>query len=193
MRRCPMRRFACKACCAQLGRLLSCARRRTPLAIDRYGGSGVTVGGIEVRDISWMVPQVGCSAADAVAHLQIGAKMRKQSSEQQPRDPAPSQSPERCTYRANPIAIKHDPDSTLIDWIDEQGRRQPEAAALIGAGDSLSYAALAARTTQLAATLLAAGVARQDRVGVLLEPGADLVASLLAIMRIGAIYVPLHP
>ncbi|WP_158899997.1 amino acid adenylation domain-containing protein [Burkholderia sp. L27(2015)] len=118
--------------------------------------------------------------------------MRKQSSERQPCNLGPSQSAERRTHRANSIDLARDPDSTLIDWIDEQGRRQPEEAALIGAGDSLSYAALAARTTQLAATLLAAGVARQDRVGVLLEPGADLVASLLAIMRIGAIYVPLH-
>src|SRR5262245_31914167 len=48
-----------------------------------------------------------------------------------------------------------------------------------------------ARSARWAKRLLAAGVGKGGRVGVLFPQGADIVVAMLAIMRIGAIAVPL--
>ncbi|WP_323840237.1 non-ribosomal peptide synthetase [Photorhabdus africana] len=85
-----------------------------------------------------------------------------------------------------------DEKATIVDWFDEQWQNHPERIALIDTVDELSYGKLASQVMQLATTLLAVGIVEQDRVGVLLEPRVSLVVSLLAIMRVGAIYVPLH-
>lgn len=67
----------------------------------------------------------------------------------------------------------------------------PEKAAVIHRTGELSYAELHGHANAIAAALLARGVTQGDRVGVLLRRDARLVASLLAILKIGAAYVPL--
>lgn len=56
--------------------------------------------------------------------------------------------------------------------------------------ERLTYEAAEQRSLQLAAALLRAGVGRSARVGILLPNGADFVVSWLAIVRIGAVAVP---
>ncbi|MEU7214215.1 non-ribosomal peptide synthetase [Nocardia iowensis] len=73
----------------------------------------------------------------------------------------------------------------------EQVRQRPEAVALISDGRSVTYAELAARSEELAARLLAAGAGPEQVVGVALARSADLVAGLLAVLRVGAAYLPL--
>jgi acyl-CoA synthetase (AMP-forming)/AMP-acid ligase II len=55
-----------------------------------------------------------------------------------------------------------------------------------------SYAEIEARSARLARALLARGMGKGSRVGVLLPNGPDWIASTLAITRIGAIAVPLN-
>jgi amino acid adenylation domain-containing protein len=77
-------------------------------------------------------------------------------------------------------------------WAD----RRPDALAVVGPERRLSYRELDRRANQVAHALAAAGVARQEPVGVLLEPGADLVVALLGIHKAGAGYLPFdasHP
>ncbi|MFF7337771.1 amino acid adenylation domain-containing protein [Streptomyces sp. NPDC008163] len=69
----------------------------------------------------------------------------------------------------------------------------PEAPALITGAETLGYGGLDARADALAARLHAAGVRRGDTVGVLLERGAPLVVTALAVLKCGAAYVPLDP
>ncbi|SFF54912.1 amino acid adenylation domain-containing protein [Streptomyces mirabilis] len=83
---------------------------------------------------------------------------------------------------------------TRIDTaFDARAGRHPDAPALTHDGITTTYGALRERAERLAAGLRAAGVRPGDRVGVRLERGADLVATMLAVLKAGAAYVPMDP
>jgi amino acid adenylation domain-containing protein len=79
------------------------------------------------------------------------------------------------------------------DLFDAQVRARPDAAALVWGEESLSYQELDARANQLANHLVRLGVGPDARVGVLLERSAELIVSLLAVLKAGGCYVPLDP
>ncbi|EGX54824.1 amino acid adenylation, partial [Streptomyces zinciresistens K42] len=76
-----------------------------------------------------------------------------------------------------------------------QVRRAPDAVALRGDGILLTYGELDRAANRLAHRLAGLGV--RDRpetaVAVLMERSADLVIALLAVLKAGAAYAPLHP
>ena len=76
---------------------------------------------------------------------------------------------------------------TLGDLLDEMAAEHPHALALVSRHGQLSYAALQARVDDLARALMAAEVARGDRVAVLLPNRPEWVVAALAIARIGGI------
>ncbi|MFD2762814.1 non-ribosomal peptide synthetase [Micromonospora eburnea] len=69
----------------------------------------------------------------------------------------------------------------------------PDAPALRTDRETLTYAELDRRSTQLARRLRQLGVARETLVGICLERSADMVVSLLAVLKSGGAYVPLDP
>ena len=71
--------------------------------------------------------------------------------------------------------------------------RQPEAAAVVCAGTTLSYAELDARARAIAGALAADGIASGDVVAVLLERSERLVAAFLGVLMAGAVYLPIDP
>jgi amino acid adenylation domain-containing protein len=73
-----------------------------------------------------------------------------------------------------------------------QARRTPDAVAVVAGDVVLTYRELDARADVLAARLRALGVRAESMVGVLQERSADLVVSLLAVLKAGGVYVPLH-
>src|SRR6056297_4043089 len=77
---------------------------------------------------------------------------------------------------------------------DDGAARAPDRVAIIdlsGGRQELSYAALRSMADGLAHALVARGVARGDRVGVLRSQGAWCAAAHIAIWKIGAISIPL--
>ncbi|MGV9267972.1 MupA/Atu3671 family FMN-dependent luciferase-like monooxygenase [Kitasatospora sp. NPDC003701] len=66
-------------------------------------------------------------------------------------------------------------------------------AVLTPAGVSVSYREITDRTEQLAARLAAAGVTAGTPVATLLPRSTDQVAALLAVIRLGAVHVPIDP
>ncbi len=84
------------------------------------------------------------------------------------------------------------PARTLIDILEAAARACPGALALdAGSGGVLDYAGLLAATDELAGRLAGAGIGRGDRVGVRVPSGtADLYLAILAVLRVGAAYVP---
>ena len=65
--------------------------------------------------------------------------------------------------------------------------------ALVAGTQRLSYGKLQARTEQLTNYLMKQGVKSGDFVGICLHRHADLVTAMLAVLRLGAAYLPLDP
>jgi amino acid adenylation domain-containing protein len=76
----------------------------------------------------------------------------------------------------------------------EQVARTPHAIAVSEAatGAAVTYQELEERANQLAHHLIRFGVGHEDRVAVLMERSADLVVTLLAILKAGGVYLPVH-
>ncbi|MFC4531324.1 amino acid adenylation domain-containing protein [Sphaerisporangium dianthi] len=85
------------------------------------------------------------------------------------------------------------PRATVPELFAAQARETPHAVAVYDAARTMTYAALAARSDRLAERLRAAGAGRGSLVGVHLGRSADMVVALLAVMKAGAVYVPLDP
>jgi len=85
------------------------------------------------------------------------------------------------------------PDDTIVSMFAETVARHGQSAALVTAGETLSYDALAARAAGVKARLAALGVQRGDVVGVFVDRTPDWIAGLIGIMAQGAVYLPLDP
>jgi amino acid adenylation domain-containing protein len=82
----------------------------------------------------------------------------------------------------------------VLDLLEEQAERTPDAPAVVGiGGEILTYRELHAQANRLARHLLGLGISRGARVALTLDRSAELVISLLAILKAGAAYVPLDP
>ncbi len=83
---------------------------------------------------------------------------------------------------------------SLLGELERFAERTPDAIAIEQRGrESLSYAALLRSVRQLAAGLASEGVRASDRVAVLMPRSREAVAAQLAILWLGAAYVPLDP
>ena len=78
-------------------------------------------------------------------------------------------------------------------YFEDQARCQPDAPALRDQQQSLSYGQAEQRANRLARLLIAAGIGPGQPVGVCLPPGVDLAVSFLAVLKAGAVYVPIDP
>ncbi|MCB9252009.1 MAG: non-ribosomal peptide synthase/polyketide synthase [Flavobacteriales bacterium] len=84
-------------------------------------------------------------------------------------------------------------DDTIISLFESQVRKRPESPALQMEDEKLSYSALNQRAEELAIHLLNKGVKPQECVAILMERGLEMIISILAILKVGAIYVPINP
>ncbi|MFW5417952.1 AMP-binding protein [Nocardiopsis sp. CNT-189] len=92
------------------------------------------------------------------------------------------------------LATYDTPDSSVAHLLCDRHPREAPALTEIAPDltpTHLTYGDLADRSTRLAAGLAQAGITAGDRVATLLGRGADLVATALAIWRLGAVHVPL--
>jgi len=81
---------------------------------------------------------------------------------------------------------------TITRCVEVLAQSSPDDIAVKdGYGNIYTYAQLANRSNAIAANLSAAGVAVGTYIAVLPEPSSDIIAAVLAILQLGAIYVPL--
>ena len=92
--------------------------------------------------------------------------------------------PPRTSYPAQQLAH---------EYFEVQVDRAPSRTAISTGAAPLSYAQLEARANRIAHVLRARGVGHGSLVGLSLARSADMVASLLAVLKTGAGYVPLDP
>lgn len=102
-----------------------------------------------------------------------------------------SQDIEPLTPESGPNLVSDWPE-TLPHRIDDIAQANRDRVALMdGTGKVLTYSDMSNRIEAISEALLNAGVGAGSRVLVYQQPTADWPCSMLAIMRIGAIYVPL--
>ncbi|MHA7224051.1 Pls/PosA family non-ribosomal peptide synthetase [Arthrobacter sp. RHLT1-20] len=83
------------------------------------------------------------------------------------------------------------PERTLIDILQDTATRFPDASALDDGHESLSYAQLLAAVRATAKELHLAGLGAGDKIGIRIPSGTNrLYLSILAILMVGAAYVP---
>ncbi|MFE2187806.1 amino acid adenylation domain-containing protein, partial [Streptomyces sp. NPDC059455] len=83
--------------------------------------------------------------------------------------------------------------ATLPELFEARVRVSAESVAVVCGEESLSYGELNARANRLARLLVARGVGVEDRVGLVLPRSVDLVVGVLAVLKAGAVYVPVDP
>jgi long-chain acyl-CoA synthetase len=79
------------------------------------------------------------------------------------------------------------------DFLETSAERLPDKTALVCDGQRLTYAMLDARADRLAQCLLANGVRRGDRVVIHLPNSAAAVVAIFAVLKAGAVFVPVNP
>jgi amino acid adenylation domain-containing protein len=84
-------------------------------------------------------------------------------------------------------------EATLQDLFAATVRRRPQAVAVAGPAQRLTYAELARRSGRLARRLAALGVGPEVPVAICAERSPALVAAVLAILAAGGAYLPLDP
>ncbi len=90
---------------------------------------------------------------------------------------------------ATPVA----PGELMHSAFVRQCAATPQRTALRYGDSQLSYLELDQRSNRLARALRARGIRRGERVGLCVARGADMVVSLLAVLKAGGTYVPLDP
>ncbi|MFD3687475.1 amino acid adenylation domain-containing protein [Nocardiopsis sp. NPDC058631] len=88
------------------------------------------------------------------------------------------------------------PDTTLAGLFEASAGRWPDRVALVTREETLTFAELDDRAERLARLLGRLGVGPEVRVAIALPRSADWVATLFAVLKLGAAYVPLdleHP
>ena len=86
---------------------------------------------------------------------------------------------------------KTQPALTVLDLTIEQSEIQYEQTAIRFGENSLTYGQLLKRVDEIASALHGRGVGHADRVGILMKRSLDLLPTLLAVWRLGALYIPM--
>ncbi|MCK9899586.1 amino acid adenylation domain-containing protein [Frankia sp. Cpl3] len=92
----------------------------------------------------------------------------------------------RWQTAARPVA-----SDSLGTLFEAQVARTPDDLAVVGTDARLTYTQLDARANQLAHRLIDAGAGAGEVIGVLAERSPDVIAAFLAIVKMGAVYLPL--
>jgi amino acid adenylation domain-containing protein/thioester reductase-like protein len=90
-------------------------------------------------------------------------------------------------------AVDYGPFRPVVRLIEDQADRHPGRVAACHAGSSLTYAELDELANGLAATAAERGVRKGGLVAVMLVNGLELPVTYLAMMKLGAVFVPLDP
>ena len=82
-------------------------------------------------------------------------------------------------------------DTCLHAIFQREVQRCPDATALVFGSDSMTYAELDARSTQLASHLVQLGIQTEDFVAIYLERSFEMIIGIFGILKAGAAYVPI--
>ena len=81
----------------------------------------------------------------------------------------------------------------LDNWLAQRSQSCPDRVALVADGAEVTYAELEAESTWVARRLAAQGVRRDSTVALTMHPGREEVVLVHALMKLGAVLLPLGP
>ena len=93
----------------------------------------------------------------------------------------------------NDTAVTYPKDQTVVDLIEEQVQKTPEATAVVFEEESLSYQELDKRSNQLAHYLVGKGISTDVLVGISIDRSLEMLVGILGILKAGGAYVPIDP
>jgi amino acid adenylation domain-containing protein/FkbH-like protein len=93
----------------------------------------------------------------------------------------------------NDTAVNYPSEKCIHELFEEQVQRTPDAVAVLGEHEQLSYRELNDRANRLAHYLQSLGVRPESLVGICVERSVEMVVGLLGILKAGGAYVPLDP
>lgn len=99
----------------------------------------------------------------------------------------------RLLYELNNTQVEYPRDRTVVELFEQQVARVPENIALIYEDREITYRQLSERSNHIAARLQGLGAAPGTRVAFFAARRPDTIATILAILKTGAAYVPLDP
>ncbi|MFD6563052.1 amino acid adenylation domain-containing protein [Micromonospora profundi] len=96
-------------------------------------------------------------------------------------------------HRWNGRSVAYPPPYCVHELFEQQARRTPDALAVVGPREQLTYQELNERSNQLAHQLRADGTAVGSVVGIYARRDISMIVAFLAVLKSGAAYLPLEP
>jgi amino acid adenylation domain-containing protein len=101
---------------------------------------------------------------------------------------------ERATFEQwNATHADFDRNASIARLVEQQAQRTPDRIAIRFGEQTIRYGELEAKANQWSHALRRLGVGRGALVGLCLERSLDVVPALLAVLKVGAGYIPLDP
>ena len=97
---------------------------------------------------------------------------------------------ETILYDFNNTKTEYPRDKTIAQVFEKQAEENPDKIAIVFEDDELTYKEFNEKANKLARHLKAQGVEAQDKVVILSDKSIDLYISIIAILKLGALYVP---
>ena len=95
----------------------------------------------------------------------------------------------KITNQFNDTFVEHKGDLSIINMIYEQAQQNSDMQAVICGDKTLTYKALIKSADEIGCELIQMGVLENEVVGIMLDLGVDIIASMVAVLRIGAAFL----
>ena len=99
----------------------------------------------------------------------------------------------KILYDFNKTKLEYPSNSTIPKLFEQQVIKTPEKIAAIFEDTSLTYSEINNRINNLAYHLTKQGIEHGDIVGILLNRSIEMLIAMMAILKVGATYVPIDP
>ncbi|WP_176519863.1 AMP-binding protein, partial [Bacillus pseudomycoides] len=93
----------------------------------------------------------------------------------------------------NQTTTDYPKDKVLSELFEEQAKHLPEQIALVFGGRSITYREVNEKANQIAKHLQKLGVSRGKTVALLMDRSAEMIISMLGILKTGGAYLPIDP
>lgn len=93
----------------------------------------------------------------------------------------------------NNTFLEYDKNKTIVDYFEEQVKETPDNIALVFEDKTFTYRELNEKANQLAHHLKSFDIKNDDIVGIMVHRSPEIIIGLLAILKVGAAYLPIDP